>query len=95
LGLSPPVTPDELTSAFRARIAKAHPDLHIASAERSDAANTLTRALNDARAVVSEWIGSGRDWPATAASSVTTPSRGATISFSIFIASTTQSTWPA
>jgi hypothetical protein len=67
LGLSPPVTPDELTSAFRARIAKAHPDLHIASAERSDAANTLTRALNDARAVVSEWIGSGRDWPATTA----------------------------
>jgi hypothetical protein len=67
LGLSPPVTPDELTSAFRARIAKAHPDLHIASVERSGAANTLTRALNDARAVVSEWIGSGRDWPSTGA----------------------------
>ncbi len=67
LGLEAPVTPDELTAAYRARIAKAHPDLHIASAERSDAANTLTRALNDARAVVQEWIGSGRDWPRTAA----------------------------
>jgi hypothetical protein len=77
LGLSPPVTPDELTSAFRARIAKAHPDLHISSAERSDAANTLTRALNDARAVVSEWIGSGRDWPATAAPAGTRPAANA------------------
>jgi hypothetical protein len=66
LGLSAPVTADELTSAFRARIAKAHPDLYADSAERSDAANTLTRALNDARVVVSEWIGSGRDWPRAA-----------------------------
>lgn len=67
LGLEAPVSPDDLTAAYRARIAKAHPDLHIASAERSDAANTLTRALNDARAVVQEWIGSGRDWPRTVA----------------------------
>jgi hypothetical protein len=63
LGLSAPVTADELTSAYRARISQAHPDRHAGSATRSEAANTLTRALNDARAVVAEWIGSGRDWP--------------------------------
>ncbi|HEY3764723.1 MAG TPA: J domain-containing protein [Gaiellales bacterium] len=67
LGLSPPVTADDLTAAYRARISQAHPDRHIASAARSEAANTLTRALNDARAIVSEWIGSGRSWPRTPA----------------------------
>jgi hypothetical protein len=63
LGLTPPVTEDELTAAWRARITKAHPDRHAGSAERTDAANVMTRALNDARAVVAEWIASGRDWP--------------------------------
>jgi hypothetical protein len=73
LGLSAPVTADELTTAYRGRISRAHPDRHIASASRSEAANTLTRALNDARAVVAEWIESGREWPfaATAASTAT------------------------
>jgi hypothetical protein len=64
LGLAPPVTSDDLTTAYRARISQAHPDRHVGSAERSQAANTLTRALNDARAVVTEWIGAGREWPA-------------------------------
>lgn len=73
LGLSPPVTADELTAAYRGRISRAHPDRHIASATRSEAANTLTRALNDARAVVSEWIESGRDWPPGTASARTGP----------------------
>jgi len=68
LGLSAPVTADELTAAYRARILRAHPDRHIESATRSEAANKLTRALNDARAVVSEWIEAGREWPLTAAS---------------------------
>jgi hypothetical protein len=63
LGLQAPVTADELTVAYRARISQAHPDRHLGSAAREEAANTLTRALNDARAVVSEWIGSGREWP--------------------------------
>ena len=63
LGLQTPVTADDLTVAYRARISQAHPDRHLGSAAREEAANTLTRALNDARAVVSEWIGSGRDWP--------------------------------
>ena len=63
LGLTPPVTDAQLTAAWRARISKAHPDVHATSAERTDAANVMTRALNDARAVVAEWIASGRDWP--------------------------------
>ena len=63
LGLTPPVTDDELTAAWRARITKAHPDLHAGSA-RTDAANVMTRALNDARSIVAEWIAEGRDWPA-------------------------------
>jgi hypothetical protein len=63
LSLTPPVTPEQLTSAYRARISQAHPDRHTGSRTRSEAANTLTRALNDARAVVAEWIGSGREWP--------------------------------
>jgi hypothetical protein len=66
LGLTPPVTADDLTAAYRARISKAHPDLHAASSTRTEAANTLTRALNDARGVVAEWMDAGRTWPAPA-----------------------------
>ena len=33
-------------------------------------------------------------WPGSTESSETVPARGAVISFSIFIASTTQTTWP-
>jgi hypothetical protein len=75
LGLTPPVSADELTSAYRARISQAHPDRHVGSATRSEAANTLTRALNDARAVVAEWIGSGREWPAPPSSARTSTGR--------------------
>jgi hypothetical protein len=77
LGLSAPVTADELAAAYRARISQAHPDRHVGSAERSEAANTLTRALNDARAVVAEWIGSGREWPAHRARAVNGAARPA------------------
>lgn len=63
LGLTPPVTPEELTTAYRERVRRTHPDLHTASEARSEAATVLTRALNDARAVVAGWITSGRDWP--------------------------------
>jgi hypothetical protein len=63
LGLTPPVTERDLAAAFRARITKAHPDRHVGSSELTDAATVMTRALTDARAVVGEWIASGRDWP--------------------------------
>ena len=60
LGLSAPVTAAELTAAYRARISQAHPDPpRRLGRARSEAANTLTRALNDARAVVADWIGPG------------------------------------
>jgi hypothetical protein len=51
---------------------QAHPDRHAASEERSEAANLLTRALNDARGVVAEWIATDRPWP-TRDGTVTVP----------------------
>ena len=63
LGLEPPVTPTELQTAYRARIAQAHPDLHLASEARTEAANVLSRALNEARDLVAEWIAAERSWP--------------------------------
>ena len=63
LGLTPPVTEKELAAAFRARITKAHPDRYVGSTGLTDAATVMTRALTDARRVVSDWISSGRDWP--------------------------------
>lgn len=65
LGLKAPVTADQLAAAWRERIRRAHPDRHVASATRTDAAHVMTRALNEARMVVAEWIDSGRDWPDT------------------------------
>lgn len=63
LGLRAPVAEAELASAWRARIRQAHPDRHIDSEQRVEAATLLTRALNDARGVIAEWITSGRPWP--------------------------------
>ncbi len=63
LGLRAPVDDAQLASAWRARIRQAHPDRHVDSEDRVEAATLLTRALNDARAVVAEWIASGRPWP--------------------------------
>src|SRR5512133_2134025 len=68
LGIEPPVTPPQLQAAYRARIAQAHPDLHLDSEARTEAANVLSRALNEARDLVSEWIASDRSWPALAGS---------------------------
>lgn len=68
LGLEPPVTPAQLQAAYRARIAQAHPDLHLDSEARTEAANVLSRALNEARDLVSEWIASDRPWPVLAGS---------------------------
>ncbi len=66
LGLEPPVTAAQLQTAYRARIAQAHPDLHLESEARTEAANVLSRALNAARDLVADWIASERDWPALA-----------------------------
>ena len=68
LGIEPPVTPAQLQAAYRARIAQAHPDLHLDSEARTEAANVLSRALNEARDLVAEWIASDRSWPALAGS---------------------------
>src|SRR5919204_2333140 len=71
LGLEPPVSGAQLQAAYRARVARAHPDLHADSEARSEAANVLTRALNAARDLVAEWITAGRDWPMQTAAGVT------------------------
>lgn len=71
LGLTSPVTREEVTAAWRARVSRTHPDLHASSAAKTEAAAVLTRALNDARGTLNRWIDERRDWPAT-------PSRGAT-----------------
>ncbi|HEY7257525.1 MAG TPA: J domain-containing protein [Gaiellales bacterium] len=63
LGIEPPVSTAQLQAAYRARMAQAHPDLHHDSDARSEAANVLSRALNAARDLVSEWIASDREWP--------------------------------
>jgi hypothetical protein len=73
LGIEPPVTPPQLQAAYRARIAQAHPDLHLDSEARTEAANVLSRALNEARDLVSEWIASDRSWPALAGSGHVAP----------------------
>ena len=75
LGLEPPVSADDLTRAWRGRVARTHPDRHIASESRSAAATLLTTALNDARKVVSEWIESGREWPSSGRAGGPTGSR--------------------
>jgi hypothetical protein len=63
LGLSSDPSSDEVNAAWRARVAKAHPDRHADDDARRAAAETLTRALNEARDVLVAWIESGRDWP--------------------------------
>jgi hypothetical protein len=68
-GIEPPVTPAQLQAAYRARIAQAHPDLHLGSEARTEAANVLSRALNEARDLVAEWIAADRDWPTLAGTS--------------------------
>jgi len=68
LGIEPPVTSAQLQAAYRARIAQAHPDLHLDSEARTEAANVLSRAINEARDLVSDWIAAERDWPALAGS---------------------------
>ena len=77
LGLQPPVDTDELAAAWKRRVARAHPDLHAVSEQRSEAATVLTRALNDARDTLQSWIASGREWPQPAMGGRTVPAQAA------------------
>ena len=63
LGLVGPVSREEVTSAWRGRVARTHPDRFATSAAKVEAAEVLTRALNDARTTLVAWIDSGREWP--------------------------------
>lgn len=63
LGLTPPVSAEAVAAAWRERVARAHPDRHRGTAEREQAAEVLTRALNEARDVLVRWIDEGRPWP--------------------------------
>ena len=63
LGLEPPVDSKAVLLAWRGRVAQTHPDRHVGDADRERAAETLTRALNDAREVLDAWIAEERDWP--------------------------------
>ena len=63
LGLAPPVDAREVNASWRARVALSHPDLHAGTPAKAEAAEKLTRALNDARDVLLAWIASGRPWP--------------------------------
>ena len=78
LGIEPPVTSAQLQAAYRARIAQAHPDLHLDSEARTEAANVLSRAINEARDLVSDWIAADRDWPALAGSRAACAQPGST-----------------
>ncbi len=63
LGLVPPVEDAELTRAWRERVARTHPDLFGDDARKARAAELLTRALNDARTILREWVERGEAWP--------------------------------
>jgi hypothetical protein len=62
LGLEAPVTKEQVAAAWRSRVARTHPDRH-ATSRKAQAATTLTSALNEARAVLLEWIDERREWP--------------------------------
>ncbi len=63
LGLVPPVGTREVNAAWRARVARTHPDLHGATTRKASAAETLTRALNEAKDTLLQWIDDGLPWP--------------------------------
>jgi hypothetical protein len=70
LGLAPPVTRDEVTVAWRERVARTHPDRYATAPAKAEAAAVLTRALNDARRVLNGWIDERREWPSAGAGPV-------------------------
>ena len=60
LGLDWPESIDEISAAWRRRVASAHPDRH---SERSTAATRLTAAFNEAREICEWWLAEGHEWP--------------------------------
>jgi hypothetical protein len=66
LGLTPPVDARELNVAWRARVARTHPDLHASTERKAAAAATLTRALNEAKETIADWIDRDLPWPDSA-----------------------------
>jgi hypothetical protein len=63
LGLTPPADARAVQAAWRHRVSRTHPDLHGDSPAKVAAAETLTRALNEAKDVLVRWIDEGRVWP--------------------------------
>ena len=63
LDLVPPVGAREVNAAWRARVARTHPDLHGSATKKAKAAEMLTRALNEAKDTLLQWIEEGLDWP--------------------------------
>jgi hypothetical protein len=60
LGLREPADVEEIRSAWKQRVAQAHPDRRL---ENNEAATRLTAAFNDARDVCERWAESGLPWP--------------------------------
>jgi hypothetical protein len=60
LGLREPVDVEEIRTAWKNRVAQAHPDRRL---DNNEAATRLTAAFNDARDVCERWAASGLPWP--------------------------------
>jgi hypothetical protein len=60
LGLREPEDVEEIRTAWKQRVAQAHPDRRL---ENNEAATRLTAAFNDARDICERWAESGMPWP--------------------------------
>jgi hypothetical protein len=60
LGLRDPQDLEEIRTAWKNRVAQAHPDRRL---DNNDAATRLTAAFNDARDICERWAESGMPWP--------------------------------
>jgi hypothetical protein len=60
LGLREPQDVEEIRTAWKNRVAQAHPDRRL---DNNEAATRLTAAFNDARDICERWAESGLPWP--------------------------------
>jgi hypothetical protein len=60
LGLREPVDVEEIRTAWKQRVAQAHPDRRL---DNNEAATRLTAAFNDARDICERWAATGLPWP--------------------------------